>query len=193
MKRLSLLICMLVIALFSSGVNGCDDVLSAESEEEGETLGFNYDAEPGTCDGWKVRYCEAYVLCGHGTVEECIFDAEFVACHRDAPYSDCEAAFQEVIDEDDCSLFPRECYPRDIADRSDALELCEAVQEAACEYDFFCGFASNLETCVTETSHYYECDERISAVPGGEACVTALNSAACGDSLPEACKDHTRH
>lgn len=192
MKRPSLSICVLAFAPFSLGFTGCEDLMSAEPEEEAETQGFDYDAEQGTCDGWKVRYCEAFVLCGHGTEEECIFEAEFVACHADAPYSDCEAEFQEVIDEDDCSLFPSDCYPRDIADRTAARELCEDVKEAACEYDFFCGFAFNLETCITETSHLYECDERLSAVPGGDACVTALNQAACGDSLPEVCADHTR-
>lgn len=191
MKRLSLSMCILAIAPFSLGFNTCEDLMSAEPEEAGQTPGFNYDAEPGTCDGWKVRYCEASVLCGHRDAEPCIYEAEFIACYADAPYSDCEAEFQEVIDEDDCSLFPNDCYPRNIADRTAARELCEDVLEAACEFDFFCGYVSNLEACINEWAHSYNCEERLSVVPGGEACVTDLNNAACGE-YPSSCLDHTR-
>ncbi len=196
MKRPPLFIRTAAFALFSVVLSGCGDWVPAQPTEDGgsgaSSSGFRYDAEKGTCDGWKVRYCEAFVQCGHGTEEECIFEAEYVTCKTNAPFVGCEKQFQEVIDENDCSLFPNDCYPRDIADRSAATELCEDVQEAACEYDFFCGFSFSLETCLSETSHIYECRQRLSAVPGGEACVTALNQAACGDSLPASCQDHTR-
>lgn len=196
MKRLRSSTRAATIALFLVFTAGCGDWVPAQPVEEGSgnpnSTGYRYDAEKGTCDGWKVRYCEAYVHCGHGTEEECIFEAEFVTCKTNAPYVDCEEQFEKVVEDDDCSLFPNDCYPRDIADRGAAVQLCEEVQEAACEYDFFCGFAFNLETCLNETSHIFECNQRLSAVPGGDACVTALNQAACGDPLPATCEDHTR-
>lgn len=192
MKRFIVLRSSSTIGLCLALVTGCGDVAPEEGGGDVNSSGFNYDAEPGTCDGWKVRFCQAFIQCGHGTKEECIHQAEFIQCATNAPYSACEAEFQKVIDKEDCSLFPDECYPRDISNRTGARELCEDVQEAACEYDFFCGYAFNLETCITETSHLYECDRRLSAVPGGEACVKELNRAACGEQLPAVCADHTR-
>lgn len=195
MKRSFLPICGSTIVLVFGIVTGCGDLVPVEQGESGgdvSSSGFNYDAEPGTCDGWKVRYCQAFIQCGHGTEEECIHQAEFVECDANAPYVDCEVEFQKVVDEDDCSLFPAECYPRDIANRTAARELCEDVQEAACERDFFCGSPYDTEICISETSQLYQCDRRLSAVPGAEDCVTALNHAACGDPLPEVCLDHTR-
>jgi hypothetical protein len=188
------------LGLICSLLLGCGDLLQVPGEGGGEGSGtdgggsreFQYDAEAGTCDGWKVRFCEAFVHCGHGTLDECVHTAEFVECHSDSPFQECEKQFEKVIKEKDCALFPTGCYPRDIADRTAALTLCQDVQEAACEYDFFCGFSFNLETCITETSHLYQCSRRLSAVPGAEACVTDLNRAGCGDSLPEVCADHTR-
>lgn len=189
-----------LLAMVSSGclglLVGCDELLpgqtpSDEDEDQGSGA-FDYDAEPGTCDGWKVRYCEAFVLCGDVTLEECVYEAEFVACHADSPYSKCEQKFEEVIAKDDCSLFPRDCYPRDIADRTAPYEVCRNVQAAVCEFDFYCGSPYDTESCIAATNQTFECDARLSIGTGVESCLTEVERAFCGDALPESCLDHTR-
>lgn len=174
--------------------SGCSDFLPPVADEEtmdpaGDGDGDSgYEGEPGTCDAWKISYCEAIEQCSaFATHEDCQLDVGYVRCAETAPVGRCEAEIDEALAADDCDALPRDCTPQVIADRTIPSQICGDIYEALCEHDFFCGAAVSIETCVSSLQASTPCSEYTAVLPQGEDCPGAIGLISCGDDLPATC------
>jgi hypothetical protein len=159
-----------------------------------ETPDRDFEGDPGTCDAWKISYCDAIEQCSaFATHEDCQVDVGYVRCHEDAPLGSCEEEINEALADDDCQALPSDCTPQEIADRTVPAQICRDIYTALCEHDFFCGVTVSIETCVGALQTSSPCSEYTAVLPQGEDCPEAIELLACGDGLPAVCVEVLRY
>lgn len=195
-------VCTLVLLASVGGLLlGCADLLPAVEKEEDQDLTEgeekperDFEADPGTCDAWKISYCDAIEQCSAFTThEECQVDVGYVRCWEDAPVGSCEEEINQALADDDCDALPSDCTPQEIADRTVPERICKEIYNALCEHDFFCGVNVSIETCVATLETGSPCSEYTAALPQAEDCPEAIGLLSCGDGLPAECQEVLRY
>lgn len=166
----------------NQGGGGDDD-----SDMGGASPGGNPDVEPGTCDSWKVSYCNAIKACQSDyAFEVCKETVGYVRCLDDAPVGRCTKEIDASVDEKECDL-PDECEPAAIADRREPVAACRKLYQAACEWGFFCGHYLSEEACRLSGDSEVSCSRAIAVLPSNQSCIFAYQTLGCWDARPEAC------
>ncbi len=181
----------LLLGFFALLFVGCVPVDSMDAAGQdgatGGTGGGGDDgptADPGTCNAWKISFCDASTRCSFNTEEECEADVGYVMCKADAPFAACA----EALDDADCDELPKGCDPRDIADRSLPTQVCQDLQAATCEWSLTCGYELSYESCVASQAQAQPCGEFTAVLPGYEDCLAAYRTLPCDGTLPESCQ-----
>lgn len=185
---------------------GCSDFIApieAEQEEAGDGDGDGdggddgeggYEAEPGSCNAWKISYCEAIEQCSaFATQQDCQVDVGYVRCLSDAPVERCGEEIDAALKKDACEELPTDCTPQQLADRTVPRQLCQDIYQELCEFDFFCGATVSTETCVASLETSTPCTSFTAVLPQGENCVAAIRRLSCGDALPQECVEVLRY
>lgn len=160
----------------SGGTGGDDDDDDVDPDRE--------PPEPGSCNSWKVSYCDAVARCSFGTRKECETDVGYVMCLEDAPFGECA----EAIDEASCGDMPAQCDPADIADRTLPTAVCQELQKEICEWSLFCGYDFSLEGCEADLARAQPCGEFTAVLPGYEECLADYKTLPCDVQLPPSCE-----
>lgn len=154
----------------------------------------DYEAEPGSCNDWKISYCEAVEECSaFSTTEDCQLDLGYVRCHEDAPYTSCQERIDKALDEKSCKELPDDCNPADIADRTIPTQECRAIQDAICEFNLFCGYEFSTESCLASLETSAPCGAFTAVLPESESCVEAISMLGCSDPIPTICSGVLRY
>jgi hypothetical protein len=172
------------------------DVVDEGSEESSDRdrESVQPSAEPGSCNDWKISYCEAVEECSaFSTTEECQIDLGFVRCASNAPFKDCQERIDAAIAGGVCSDLPTDCNPEQIADRTLPAQACQDIYGAICELGFFCGSELSFESCLASLLTSTPCDQFTAVLPESEQCIDALSVQACGDPLPPICNGVLRY
>lgn len=140
--------------------------------------------EPGSCNAWKVSYCDAVTRCSFGARQECEADVGYVMCQDDAPVGACA----EALDEASCGKMPKDCTPADIADRTLPTAVCRALHEEICEWSLYCGYEYSLEGCQVNLARTQPCHEFTAVLPGYEECLAAYRTLPCDVATPPGCE-----
>lgn len=140
--------------------------------------------EPGSCNAWKVSYCDAVSRCSFGTRQKCELDVGYLMCREDAPVAECA----EAIAEASCGNMPAGCGPADIADRTLPRQVCEDLQKEICEWRLFCGFDFTLEGCRLNLEAAQPCREFTAVLPGYEQCLEDYRRLPCDVQVPSSCE-----
>lgn len=161
----------------SSGDSSADD-----SDEE-------YEAEEGSCNGWKVAYCEAVDLCG--SVEErtrCHDAAGYVVCKSDAAFASCQTKLEAIQRESECSDWPEGCEPSDLADPTDAFTACRRVYRGICEWRQYCNPLTTVDDCEAEMETQVPCSSYYAVnADVAETCIAGYQVVGCGEYVPNEC------
>jgi len=198
---------LLLAALFLSG---CEEFLSGlgggqpepdegqEQEDDSGTGGNqaspNYEAEPGSCNDWKISYCEAVEECSaFSTSADCQLDLGYVRCHEDAPFTSCQERIDEAVRSKSCEELPDDCNPSEIADRSVPTRECRAIHDAICEFNLFCGYEFSTESCLASLETSSPCGAFTAVLPESEACIDAISTLGCSDPFPGICAGVLRY
>lgn len=180
-------------------VSGCEEFglpggssASEPADQEDDTGGKDttreYSAEPGSCNDWKISYCEAVESCSaFSTQKECEVDVGYVRCAQDAPFGSCRARIDKALAEGACDELPTDCDPVEIADRSVPASECGDIYGAICEFGYFCGAELSIESCLASLQASSPCSQFTAVLPQSEACVDAISVQGCGDPLPAIC------
>ncbi len=155
-----------------------------DQDPQGENDGEGPDAEPGSCNAWKISLCDAVTRCSFNTEEECETDVGYVMCQDDAPLARCARELEDA----DCDELPKDCEARDIADRSLPGQVCQDLQEASCEWSLTCGYELSLESCLANQAAAQPCSEFTAVLPGYEDCLEAVRFLPCDGTLPASCQ-----
>lgn len=145
------------------------------------------DVEPGSCDAWKVSYCDAIKSCQSShAAEGCKATVGYLRCLDDAPVGRCAKEIDKAVEDKKCSL-PEDCHPEAIADRRQAVAACRDLYEAACEWGFFCGFYLSEDSCRVQLEFQRSCSEALAVLPDAEKCLRAYQTLGCFDPAPMEC------
>ena len=179
--------------------SGGDDESEAESESDDSdsskgssatTPGDESSPEEGSCDAWKISYCDAVAACeSFADREECENDVGFLVCHPEAPIARCQKEIDAALDADECRELPgAECTPERVADRSYAVAACQAMHQEVCEWSLFCGIEQSYESCLANQDAADPCTEYFAVWPGIDPCLQGLSRLACNEPLPDVCR-----
>lgn len=167
---------------------------SSEDSEDRDRQSVQFSAEPGSCNDWKISYCEAVEECSaFSTTEECQIDVGYVRCASGAPFKDCQERIDAAVSEGACSELPDDCNPAQIADRTVPQQACKDIYGAICELGFFCGSELSIESCLASLQTSTPCEQFTAVLPESEECIDALSVQACGDPLPPICNGVLRY
>lgn len=145
--------------------------------------------EEGSCNAWKVSYCDAIEQCdAFADREQCEIDIGYVRCKEDAPFAWCDTEIRKSLKDDACGELPSECAPAEIADRTVPTQYCEDLHEEMCEWSLFCGYEVSVESCMATKDTSEPCDQYIAVWPGIEDCLEAWATLACDEAAPEICR-----
>lgn len=158
-----------------TGGGGLDGDRDAEDREP---------VEPGSCNDWKVSYCDAVSRCSFGTRQECEIDVGYLMCREDAPFAECAQAIGEAS----CGNMPPGCGPADIADRTLPREVCQELQKEICEWRLYCGYDFSLEGCQINLAAAQPCGEFTAVLPGYEECLADYRRLPCDVEVPSSCE-----
>lgn len=178
---------LLALPFFACVPAGSMDGVNADGTggaTSGEGGGDGPTADPGTCDAWKIAFCGATTRCSFDTKEECETDVGYAMCRQDAPLGKCA----EALEDSKCDELPKDCDPRDIADRTLPTAVCEDLQAAACELSLTCGYELSYEGCLANQAAAQPCGEFTAVLPGYEECLDAYRTVPCDGTLPESCR-----
>lgn len=170
------------MSLADSGSGGGSSTDGSSSDEEGD------EPEAGSCNAWKVSYCRAVAECG--SVQEkrdCEDDVGYVVCQSDAPFGACQKKFDTIAKKKRCGDWPKACEPRDLADRSSPVQVCQLFHRAICEWRQFCNPLVTLEECEIALETSEPCSEYLAVLPNAEACLDVYGVLSCGERVPEEC------
>lgn len=183
------------IVLTALSCGGCVEVglpgSSGDQVQPGSTAprADSGDVEEGSCDAWKVAYCDAIDQCdAFSNQQECEIDVGYVRCKEDAPLSRCQLEIEEALSRDECGELPAGCTPTDIADRTVPTQSCERLHEEMCEWSLFCGYELSVESCMATKSTSEPCDQYTAVWPGITDCLDGWATLACDESAPEICR-----
>lgn len=167
----------------STGTGG-----QSASDDKGEERP-DYDVEPGSCDAWKVAYCEAVDECSaFESHADCAERVGYVRCAEEAPIQRCQKDIEKALDKKACKKLPDDCDPEEIADRTVPTRACRALYEAVCEWAYFCGLESSIESCSMGLSLATPCDQFTAVLPGLDECLDGYRKLACDERAPSACE-----
>jgi hypothetical protein len=161
-----------------------DGALDGGDDQDPQGDGDGPNAEPGTCNAWKISLCDAVTRCSFDTQEECETDVGYVMCKADAPVGRCARELEDA----DCDELPKDCDARDIADRSLPQKVCQDLQEASCEWSLTCGYELSLEACLANQASVQPCSDFTAVLPGYEDCLEAVRFQPCNGTLPASCQ-----
>jgi hypothetical protein len=146
------------------------------------------DVDPGSCDAWKVAYCNAVAACNAFESEEsCKVRVGYVQCLEDAPVGDCADEMDAAVEKERCEDLPQDCGPSDIADRTYPNRACNDLYEAFCERSLFCGTASDLESCQSGLNATDPCSSFTAVLPTYDDCLAGVKELACQEQTPASC------
>jgi hypothetical protein len=110
---------------------GCLGMRVGGSQDDDSSMGGakadpRPDVEPGSCNGWKVSYCDAVKTCQSSqAAERCKATVGYVRCLDDAPVGRCAKEIDKTVASEKCAL-PEDCHPGDIADRRKTPAACSS-------------------------------------------------------------------
>ncbi|OQX70177.1 MAG: hypothetical protein B6A08_01500 [Sorangiineae bacterium NIC37A_2] len=171
---------------------GCLGMRVGGSQDDDSSMGGakadpRPDVEPGSCNGWKVSYCDAVKTCQSSqAAERCKATVGYVRCLDDAPVGRCAKEIDKTVASEKCAL-PEDCHPGDIADRRQAVAACRDLYQAACEWGFFCGFYLSEDSCRVQFEFQQTCSEALAVLPDAEKCLRAYQTLGCFEPLPAEC------
>lgn len=142
------------------------------------------DSPPGSCNAWKIGYCNAVTRCSFESREQCELDVGYLMCRDDAPLGACI----ERMSEAECSAMPSDCRPAAIADRTLPTEVCRELQAEHCEWSLYCGYEFSLEGCQVNLAAAQPCTEFTAVLPGYEQCLEEYRTLPCNGQLPASCE-----
>ncbi len=164
----------------ATGGSGSDR--EADDEDPVESNG-------GSCNDWKVSYCNAVDRCSFDSRDECEWDVGFMYCAEGAPAASCAAK----IDAADCDSMPDDCGPEALADRTFPRQACERIYAAICEWSFFCGGELSVDSCLASLDTGAPCSQFTAALHVVDECVNAYQVLACDEPMPAICMGILRH
>lgn len=174
----------LAVELQDPEAEGTGGTGPSDGADDGENPGDREPVEPGSCNAWKVSYCDAVSRCSFGTRQECEIDVGYVMCREDAPVAECA----EAIEEASCGDMPSGCSPTSIADRSLPTEVCQELQTEICEWSLYCGYDFSLEGCQIDLAAAQPCGEFTAVLPGYEECLADYRRLPCDVQVPPSCE-----
>jgi hypothetical protein len=171
----------------SGGVGTGRDDGADESGEDGED-GSDDLIAAGTCAAWKVSYCGAVEHCGSAReARECEDNVGHVRCLAAAPYPSCQEQLDTVVSDDECDDWPKDCEPRDIADRTEPSAACKQLHAQKCEWLLYCGSQTSIETCESTLEAAEPCSAFTAVLPAAEDCIERFLTLQCDESVPSEC------
>lgn len=161
---------------------------SSASTDDGSD-GDDFEAEPGSCNDWKISYCDAVDQCG--SVQEksqCHDDVGYITCMDDAPYAGCAPKLAKIAKDGACEKWPDGCEPEEIAERTDPYVACLQLYQAVCEWRQYCNPLTTIEDCEMAMEAAAPCSGYYSLVPDmARACIELYSSLSCGESIRPEC------
>ncbi len=185
------------ILLFAlSTTPGCMDLglgagggSGASASADGGGEGDDFEAEPGSCNDWKVSYCDAVDECGSVREKsQCQGDVGYIACLADAPFATCATQLAQIAKNGACEKWPDGCEPEQIAERTDPYVVCVQLYRAVCEWRQYCNPLTTIEDCEMAMEAAAPCSGYYSRVPDvAQACIELYSSLSCGESIRPEC------
>ncbi len=171
---------------FGGGGESEGDGEEADPKDGKPDRGFT--AEPGSCNAWKISYCNAIEECdAFSSHEECQIDVGYVRCLDSAPVAKCADEIDRALEKKKCGELPSECTPQKVADRTVPTQLCEEIYRAMCDFNVFCGLEISVESCIAAMNVGAPCTEFTAAWPGAEVCPDLIDQMGCRAQIPSEC------
>ncbi|MCH2107955.1 MAG: hypothetical protein MK135_01390 [Polyangiaceae bacterium] len=165
-----------------------EEASNSANQASQENTPADFENAVGTCNGWKLAYCDAVVTCSAFSArQECEDQIGYLICKDDAPYARCEAEIRAAVEADDCDALPTDCNPQDLADREAPIAACQEIADAHCEWALTCGFELNYDSCRAELQATSPCENYTAVNPGLEECLQSYLTRSCDGDVPEAC------
>lgn len=146
------------------------------------------DVTAGTCDAWKVAYCEAVNECG--TVREradCKNRVGYVQCLDGSEFARCEKELLAVTKGSACRKWPDGCEPENLADRLEPYAACQRLHEAECRLLLSCGSEFTLDGCFARIERDEPCSKFFAVLPNAQECIEYISAMSCDEALPAEC------